>query len=240
MGVLGFEVDRMEQISVENGTAHAAYDRKPDICPACHRHAHINPMFPQGHISPQDAKGSVSAKLQIVFSCPSHSCGTLFIAEYLNAKTPGGGWIYSLNRLFPVTFKKYEATEAVAKISPNFVVIFNQAQQAENEGLEEVAGIGFRRALEFLVKDYCILKDPSNSDDIKKKFLGRCIADHMSDQRIKACAERATWLGNDEAHYIRRWSKMDITDLKKLIELTTHWITSEHLTEEYLKEMPKP
>ncbi len=230
----------MERISVENGSAVADYDRKPDFCPVCHRHAHIGATFPNGHISPHEAKGTAHTKLQIVFSCPSHSCGTLFIGEYQYTRAQGGGYYYALSKLFPISLKKYVVADPIPKISPNFVTIMNQAEQAEQQGLDEIAGIGFRRALEFLIKDYCILKDPPKKDEIEKKFLGRCIADHILEPRIKACAERATWLGNDEAHYVRRWTKMDITDLKKLITLTTHWIASEHLTEDYLKQMPAP
>lgn len=43
------------------------------------------------------------------------------------------------------------------------------------------------------------------------------------------------WLGNDETHYVRKWEASDISDLKMLIDLTAHWMTSELLTERYLK-----
>jgi hypothetical protein len=50
-------------------------------------------------------------------------------------------------------------------------------------------------------------------------------------------AERATWLGNDETHYVRKWEDKDINDLKILIKVTLHWIEMELLTEQYKTEM---
>jgi hypothetical protein len=117
------------------------------------------------------------------------------------------------------------------------VKILNQALAAEAAGLDEVAGIGLRKALEFLIKDYCVYKAPTNEDAIKKKFLGKLIKEDVIDQNIKNCAERAVWLGNDETHYVRTWTSHDIKDLKTLITLTTNWIANELLTEKYMKSM---
>ena len=101
--------------------------------------------------------------------------------------------------------------------------------------------MGFRKALEFLVKDYLISKeaDRARHEDIKRKLLGACIADDVADDRIKTVAARAAWLGNDETHYVRRWQDHDITDLKRLIDLTVKWIEMELETEEALASMPK-
>jgi hypothetical protein len=41
----------------------------------------------------------------------------------------------------------------------------------------------------------------------------------VKDVRMKAMAKRATWLGNDEAHYVRKWVNRDGHDMKILIEL---------------------
>ena len=46
-------------------------------------------------------------------------------------------------------------------------------------------------------------------------------------------------MGNDETHYVRKWEDKDLEDLKKFIQLTEHWIESEHLTREAIAEMPK-
>ena len=88
-----------------------------------------------------------------------------------------------------------------------------------------------------LCKDYCITKDSAAEADIKREFLGSVIKNRVADPNIKICAERATWLGNDETHYERRWTGHDVTDLHTLIKLTLNWISNEHLTQSYLESM---
>jgi hypothetical protein len=48
--------------------------------------------------------------------------------------------------------------------------------------------------------------------------------------RVKQVAASG-WLGNDETHYLRKWETKELTDLKKLIQLTVHWIQMERLTD---------
>jgi hypothetical protein len=54
---------------------------------------------------------------------------------------------------------------------------------------------------------------------------------------VKACAKRAAWLGNDETHYVRKWTDKDVRDLKILITLTINWINNVLLTRKYTAEM---
>ncbi len=50
----------------------------------------------------------------------------------------------------------------------------------------------------------------------------------------------ATWLGNDETHYVRKWENKELSDLKKLVELTVYWVASDILTRELEASMPDP
>jgi len=88
-----------------------------------------------------------------------------------------------------------------------------------------------------LVKDYCINNNPDKTKNIKKESLSDCIKNYIDDANIKNCAELATWLGNDETHYERRWETKDIKDLKILIDLTVIFIQSRALAEQYTKDM---
>lgn len=129
--------------------------------------------------------------------------------------------------------------ESIQEVSPAFVKIYGQAVAAEYLQFDKLNGMGYRKALEFLVKDYLCSKYPDKQDEIKTRFLGQCIRDYVDDPRIRDCAEMATWLGNDETHYQRRWVDKDIDDLKMLIQLTLHWISSALLTEQYKSSMGK-
>ena len=117
--------------------------------------------------------------------------------------------------------------------------IFNQASAAEELGLKEIGGMGYRKALEFLIKDFLIAEKPGSRDDIERSLLGTCIGRHVEDERLKLCASRAVWLGNDETHYCRKWEDKDIGDLKTLIKLSANWMESVLLTKKYAADMPK-
>jgi hypothetical protein len=91
--------------------------------------------------------------------------------------------------------------------------------------------------VEYLIKDYCISEAPSNAEQIKAMPVAQCIAEYIHDPRIEAATKRAVWLGNDEAHYVRKWIDKDVVDLKVLIRLACNWIESSLLTARYRDEM---
>lgn len=115
----------------------------------------------------------------------------------------------------------------IKTVSENFEDIYQQAYQAEKEGLDQIAGMGYRRALEFLVKDYCIYRNPESAEKIKSQPLSQCINQYIDFSKLKTVAERAAWLGNDQTHYIQKHTDKDLEDLKRLITLTMHWIIIE-------------
>ena len=160
---------------------------------------------------------------------------------YCSYRGDGGGRrLYELERVAPGQPNPAHFDEAIAGVSPGFVAIFNQASAAEHYGLDQIAGVGYRKSLEFLVKDFIIAQDSTKEATVKNSPLGAVITEHIDDANLKGCAARATWLGNDETHYVRKWTSRDITDLKKLIRLTVLWIEKLLYTEEFLREMPDP
>ena len=98
--------------------------------------------------------------------------------------------------------------------------------------------MGYRKAFEFLIKDYLIKNRSNDANAIKSAMLGACINNYVTDTNTKNVAKRVTWLGNDETHYERRWVDKDLSDLKTMINLAIHWIEAEHATAELLKSMP--
>ena len=118
----------------------------------------------------------------------------------------------------------HEFDSAVNQLSPQFVKIYNQALAAENSDLDELAGIGYRKALEFLVKDFCIHLHPDHEDEIKAKYLTQCIKEYIDNPQIRTLAEKATWIGNDETHYIRKQEDRDISDMKNFINAMVYFV----------------
>lgn len=200
-------------------------DDIPDQCPLCHRSVH-----PKSIIAAYLEERSF---VQTIFRCTNQKCQELFIGSY-SLKTAG---IYTLSKVAPKTSKGEIFSESINDLSPTFVEIYNQSLSAEAEGLSQLVGIGIRKALEFLVKDFAVKKHPDDEGQIRKLFLGKCIDTYLKDSNIKACAKRAVWLGNDEAHYSRKWEDKDINDLKLLTKLTVNWIENVLLTEKYIHDM---
>jgi hypothetical protein len=136
--------------------------------------------------------------------------------------------------------KAMDFPEAIYNISPDFIQIYSQANLAEEVGLSEICGSGYRKALEFLIKDYIISKDSLAKEKIERLPLAKCISDYIKSDKIKEIAKRATWLGNDHTHYVRKWLDKNIEDLKLLIDLTAHWIEAEEISAKMIDPMPDP
>ena len=75
----------------------------------------------------------------------------------------------------PNHYVKQEFDEKITTVSPQFEKIYNQALAAESSGLDEIAGLGYRKSLEFLIKDFAIHIYPDEADAIKNKPLSQCI-----------------------------------------------------------------
>lgn len=119
-----------------------------------------------------------------------------------------------------------DVPEELNKISTEFMEIYRQSLLAEANNLNLIAGIGFRKSIEFLIKDYLIkyCNEPKNT--ITTLLLGRCI-EKIESPKIKALAKAATWIGNDETHYERRYEDKDISDMKRFIKALSHFLASE-------------
>lgn len=201
----------------------------PKICPNCHK-----TIYPEW-VSCYHPVINGERVAFVLLSCPNTECKVGFLAKYTTANH---GHVFNFVELPKFNMIKKGFSESIDDTSLSFVEIYNQAYYAEQIGLFEISGVGYRKALEFLIKDYLIEKDPENSDKIKNLLLGKCINDHITNEYIKAAAKRAVWLGNDETHYVRKWEEKTIEDLKILTELTVHWIEMEKLTARTRIDMP--
>ena len=211
-------------------------DRFPDECPLCH--VTITPEnILQGFI--------VKDLLEMFFRCVNPKCCRSFISLYRFDQGLSQGkqfQHYNFERSLPVEPKQTTVSEDITALSPSFVKIFAQAQTAEDHGLDEIAGPGFRKALEFLIKDYAIsiTTDEDAKKEIRKVLLNVVITKYLCGDKLPIISKRAAWLGNDETHYERRWVGKDLTDLKNLIAAVEHFIAMERLVITLPIEMPDP
>lgn len=203
----------------------------PDECPLCQTKGTFHP-FNLFH----NTKSTDEHQLEIVFRCPNSRCYEVFIGYYAAV---GAGY-FDFRRSAPRLYASRNFSETINRVSPSFQNIYNQSLKAENDELNQICGPGYRKALEFLIKDYLIslAKGEAEHEAIKSELLGACIANRIQSVNINSVAKRAVWLGNDETHYVRRWDQKDLQDLKKLIDLTVHWVEQEILTKELITDMP--
>jgi hypothetical protein len=229
----------MPFIEIEGEKYHL--DLEPEQCPICHFAIAPRTLIAVLSANP-DRDAGVKAYMDVAFQCVRRDCGSIFIGLYSNhglLEEDDEIESFEFYGVLPSMFRKPDLSEEITQLSPNFAEIYGQAAAAEHYMLNQIAGVGYRKALEFLIKDYCIYRHPDKKEEIKAKFLDKCIKTYVDDANIKDCAELATWLGNDETHYVRRWEDKDIKDLKALVNLTMTWIQTNLLTEKYRKEMKK-
>jgi hypothetical protein len=199
----------------------------PSKCPNCHRSITPNPLI--GHFC------EIDGLREVFLFCPDKKCRKSFIGYYTGL---GNNFYQFTGKTSKGTIIGREFTESIKEISNNFVNIYNESFKAEQQELKQICGVGYRKSLEFLIKDYCISVNEGKEETIKKSTLSQCINNFVPDSRIQSVAKRASWIGNDETHYTKIWEGKSLKDLKSLIDLTIHWIEMEKLTLSFQEEMP--
>lgn len=208
---------------------HYFYCDYPDECPICH-----------SKISPNKVDAKYNDKINLIsflFECPS--CGKGFVSHYNYDSENRNKVVYGsagydeivLIDSFPKIPKTHTFDETIENLSKNFCEIYNQALAAETYNLNQISGIGYRKALEFLIKDYCIYRNPDKESSIKEATLGQTIENYIDSTKIKNLAKASTWLGNDETHYVKKYADKDIKDLKNFINATVYFISYDLLSD---------
>lgn len=179
--------------------------------------------------------GNNERELSVFCQCTNPKCNHAFISDFTLWQEEYVFGKIALN----AEMDRKDFSEIIKELSPSFCDIYNQAYAAQQMNLSQICGVGYRKALEFLIKDYIMSSmEDEKKERIKQKNLAKCIKEDISSQNVKAVAARATWIGNDETHYVRKWEDKDIRDLIGIIDLTIRWIESEIETKRLLEDMP--
>lgn len=205
---------------------------EPNECPICKKA--IKPVFLNAYLNVDQSSAN------IVFSCVA--CGQAFVKTIVDLEEPNPyvddpyyEELFNETFLAPNPPLQISFTEYIINVSEAFVKIYNESNAAECAGLSEIAGVGYRKALEFLIKDYLISKfgsETAEKEKIERSLLSTCIKEYIDNPQLKIVAERAVWIGNDETHYTRKHKDKDVEDLKRLIDVTVRWIEMELMTKE--------
>lgn len=210
---------RNDVVTIDGRSQRIAYVEVSE-CPICKRSIKPELLKTYGY-----SDNSSHKYVSMMYLC--HGCFNTFLAKYyVDADNSA-----ELQYCGPSEHEDRKFDERISEISPQFVKIYNQAKSAEEYGLDEICGIGYRKSLEFLVKDYLCHKNPEDSEQIKTMMLGQVISTKIADDDIKATASRCAWLGNDQTHYVQKFEEYDLDMLKKLLDAVVYWVSMKLMTE---------
>lgn len=205
---------------------------KPDTCRYCNKGIELIMLNSFTTTYYEDTVLCVS------FKCPS--CQQIIICKY---------FIEQCGILSSTTNVPFEIlgghgicehfSNEINEVSPMFEKIFNDAFKAQQNGLNEIVGLGYRRAFEFLVKDFAISKttDESKRDNIKKQSLSNIINNYFPNGSVKELLNSTSWIGNDFAHYNHTHPDIELEDLKELIKLSVLKIEEELKIKKYVTKI---
>ena len=198
----------------------------PNFCPCCN-----TKMYPK--ILSHNSENQENEQCGLIFQCPS--CHEIFFAKYSYSDD---GLVFK----YPVVYPSPQATlnlpTQIKEFYPEFYEIYRQSAEAEEYKLDKICGMGYRKALEFLVKHYLFDKFPDKKEAIQKEYLGKSIA-RIPYPNIQALAHAATWIGNDETHIEKKHQTYGVEDMKAFMTALSHLILAEKTTEDAVSLISK-
>lgn len=211
----------------------------PSMCPLCSVAYGEDPK--QSYYTFKKIPGAHTLlSVYSLYFCPH--CEQLFLVRYritdeIYDRNPSG----YIEQMYPSPSCTSMYSDRIQSVSPRFVEIYRQSEQAESIGLLEICGMGYRKALEFLVKDYSIYFNPDKENQIKTTLLSQCINDFIDNKRIQTLSKASAWVGNDETHYTRKHEDYNLQHLKLFISAVISYVDSEltYLMAEDLISAPK-
>ena len=187
-----------------------------------------------------DSFNNLENTVAFFVQCPRTKCKKFHIQAFPFKKNSlASSSIVEIGEKIPYTYKVKHVNnlpEIVNNTFPAFKTIYEQSLEAEAQGLDQISGVGYRKSIEFLIKEYVIHQNPDSLEDVKAKFLGKVINENLTEfPRIQALSKAAVWIGNDETHFVRIHDDKDIQDMKEFLTATALFISAELKVEEALE-----
>jgi len=209
-----------------------------DMCPVCHVAAE-----PAMYTAFALGRGDKAHMLEVVYRCPRNECRAAYISLFARPRDNHGRYEgpFSFRRSEPSKPEEPDLPEAVVAMSPRFVEVYAQAFAAEAYGLIEIAGPGYRKALEMLIKDFIgghlVGGAEERAQVTNNTRLGAIVDQYFGTSKLSQVLHRVAWLGNDEVHYARRWDDKDLADLHALLKIAVNMIDTELVASAYINGM---
>lgn len=170
--------------------------------------------------------GDSIKEVNYIVQCPK--CKNYYLAKFKLS----GNYEHTFLEIFPKGSFKSTFPKEVKQISPKFIEIYEQAITAKNSDLNELVGIGLRRAFEFLITDYIknvLLTEP-------KKTLEQKI-EQIDVRNVNVHSTLIRWVGNDTTHTKVTHPEFSVDDMIKSIEIVVYYLHSEYISNELAKKI---
>ena len=149
--------------NMNGGNIHLSLNTVPNVCPICHHN-----ILPANILYYAITNRKMA---QSVHRCSREECQEMFVATYkITGAVNNNRHECRLSKIAPLAPQPSEFSESILEVSPNFVKIYDQALAAESHNLDQLVGIGLRKALEFLIKDFAIQQNPDSESAIKRSM----------------------------------------------------------------------
>ena len=192
-----------------------------DICPNCKKPTNPD-LVNSSYFSLEEDKTSLVLTLRCL-GC-KHFWTEEFIATRYLINNYAENYEIEHIKVIPNLPSDIPISDDVEIVSPIGKQIYVQALKAEHEQLDHIAGIGYRKALEFFVKDFSIVTNPDDEEKITKMSLKQVIEKYIKDEDLKTFALASAYIGNDEGHYYRKNPDKGFIDLKNYLHGVIHYI----------------
>lgn len=185
----------------------------PPICPHCN--LGIAPEIL--HISELTERNNFG----VLFLCPS--CKQFIFYTYYYEHSSRFGYFKGY---YPKDEISLDIPKEIEKFSPRFIKIFTQSLKAYHHNYDEIVGVGLRKSIEFLVKDYLIHIKHKDETKISNMNLGSVFKE-INDSKLSPLITAIAWIGNDETHYIRKHEEKTVEDMLNFINALIYAICFE-------------
>lgn len=198
---------------------------KPIECPHCG--SYVSPVL-------RNVAGYTYEDSKVIYlsTFRGDCCSKDFFGLYDIRTSTGLG---SLLIIYP-SHKSILLPDAIHKISPRFVSMYEQCYIAEQNGHLELAGTGFRNAIEILVKDFAISELGHTQTEVVKKKLADAIKTYLPSIDLQQSADVVRILGNDYTHYNQKYDDVSFPILKAYVDIFIKSIETTYL----IKHPPVP
>ncbi|EGP4894191.1 DUF4145 domain-containing protein [Enterococcus faecium] len=202
----------------------------PNKCCFCNKANEVPLNIISSQLVPTNNGKIGSKNAFIVTKCPyceNLSFHYYYFDEHQNIFKDSNNYYARRKKYPPTPRSNFEFPWQIEKISPRFIEIFCQSDIAERRSLDELAGMGYRKSLEILLKDYLALKKPDLKESIPKMKVQKAIG-FIEIPQLKSLFLAGFKIGNDETHYYKKYEDWDIDNLKDFINSAQTYIFSDY------------